>query len=149
MAVSDTEGIGGIQFLRHFLIGDMQKTLEHTGYLLLGRMTVTGNRHLDLHRRVLIDRYILAQSRSDGNTLCMHDLDHRLRVLIHKLSLDSKGRRMILIYQVLQKEKFFLKTRILSFQFMHIVRAELQNLHLLSDGMQESVTHAQSTRIDT
>ena len=149
MTVRDTERIGGIQFLRHLLFGDMQEPLQHPRYLLFGRMAVTGDCHLDLHRRILIHGHILAQRCRDCYTLCMYNLDHRLRVLVHKLGLDRQTRRLILVDDLLQKEELLLKPRVLPLEFMHIVRAELQYFHLLPDRLQNGITHKQRTRVHT
>ena len=49
----------------------------------------------------------------------------------------------------MQKEKFFLKARVLTFEFMHIVRAELEYFHLLSDGVQKGITHKERSRVNS
>jgi hypothetical protein len=77
----------------------------------------------------------------------MNDLDHRLGVLIHKLRLDSQTGRMILIDDLLQEEKLLLETRVLPFQFMDIIGAKLKDLDLLSDGLEQGVTHEQRSRV--
>ena len=94
MAVGDTQSIGGIEFLGHIGIGDMQEPLQHSRHLLLARMAVARDSHLYLHRRVLIYGDVATQSRSDSHSLRMHNLNHRLGVLIHELCLDGERGRM-------------------------------------------------------
>lgn len=149
MAVSNSQSIGGIQFFRHLLLGNMQKTLQHTRHLLFARMTVSCNRHLYLHRRILIYRDVSAQSRSNCHPLRMYNLNHCLRVLVHKLCLDCQFRRLILVYQFLQKEKLPLQAGILSFQLMHIHYTKVHQLHPLPRTIQQGISHKQCSRVNT
>ena len=91
MAVGDGERIRGVQFLGHLFVGYVQETLEHAGNLLFGRVSVAGNRHFDFHGRVLVNRHIFRQRRGYRHALRMDNLNHGLRVLVHKLRLDGEA----------------------------------------------------------
>ena len=127
----------------------MHEPLQHSRHLFFGRMAVSRDRHLDFHRRILVYRHILAQSRSDCHSLRVNNLDHRLRVLVHKLGLYRQTRRMVFVYDFLKEEKLLLQTRILTFYLMYVKRAKLQYFNLLADGVQDGVTHKKCTGINT
>ena len=56
---------------------------------------------------------------------------------------------MVFVNETLDEEKIFLQPRVLAFEFMYVIGAELQNLHLLSDSMEQSVSHEQGSGVDT
>ena len=79
----------------------------------------------------------------------MHNLDHRLRVLVHKLRLDSQTRGFIPLYHLLQEEELLLQTRILALDLMHIQHIEIHQRDALSLCVQYRPTHKERSGIDT
>ena len=148
MAIGDSECVRGIQFLGHVLLRNMHEPLQHTGHLLFGGMSVAGDRHLDLHRRVFVDRHIFGERGGNSHPLRMDNLDHRLGVLVHKLRLYRQAGWMVFVNNLLQKKELLLQARVLPFEFMHIICAKLQNVNLLSDSMQHRVPHKERTRVN-
>ena len=94
--------------------------VEHIGDLLFGGMSVTCNRHLDFHRRILIDRQVSTERGGYRHPLCVHYLNHRLRILIHELCLDRQHIGVLAVNKFLQEEELFLQSRILTVRLMHI-----------------------------
>ena len=149
MAVGDSERIGGVKFFRHLFVGDVQESLQHVGDLVLGGVSVASDGHFDFHRRVLVDGNVARERRCDGDTLCVDDLDHGLRVLVHELRFDCEFGGMILVDELLEKEEFFLQSRILAFHLMHIEHAKVDYFGLVGFGIEEGITHEECSGIDT
>ena len=126
----------------------MQKPLQHICHLLLGGVSVAGDSHLDFHRRIFVYRHIARECCGYGYALCVHDLDHCLRVLVNKLRLNRQTGRVVLVDQLLNKEELLLQACVLVVEFVYIECAELANLGFLSYGVQDCIAHIQRTRVD-
>ena len=87
MAVGSAQGIGGIHVFRHLVFPDVEHALQHRRHLLLGSLTLSGNRHLDFQRSILVYWYIVVDGSSDSHSLRPAELEHRLHILAEEGSL--------------------------------------------------------------
>ena len=91
----------------------MHEALQHICNLLFACVSVAGNRHFYLHRRVLIHRQVFAQCCRYCHALRMNNFYHCLWILVHKLRLYRQEGRVLTGNDVLKEEKLLLQTRIL------------------------------------
>ena len=55
----------------------------------------------------------------------------------------------MLLDEFLQEEKLLLQARVLAVNLMYIKHTEIDDLHLLPYGMQQSIAHEQCSGVDT
>ena len=78
----------------------------------------------------------------------MHNFNHCLWVFIHELRFDSQLSRMVLVNEFLQEEELLLEPSILILYFMNVLHAKRDHFGLLADGLEQSIAHKESARVN-
>ena len=77
----------------------------------------------------------------------LHTIGSKVEILdvgvfdVHELRLDSEDGGMILVDNLLQEEELLLQAGILVVELVDIKDAEVKDLDLATDGMQQSISH--------
>ncbi len=93
MADRDRKGVGGIGF--DFAV-DAEKPMDHSGHLLLGRSTVTGDRLFYPQCAILVNGKSAARSGQDYGASCLTEAQCALHVLCEKDLFDRHELRTVL-----------------------------------------------------
>lgn len=89
VAIGCSEGVRGVEVLRHLVSRDGEHALEHGGNLLLGGIAVARDGHFYFQRSVLSDRDLALDSGCDGYALGTAELEHGLDILAEERGLDG------------------------------------------------------------
>ncbi len=126
-----------------------QKLLQHFRYLFFARISVSGNRHLDLFGLVFGDRDLARQTRGHRYSLGASEFQHRLDILAKKRGFDRDFVRVMRFYEFDRAFENHFQFCVVIVVFRQDQFVELHETHGFPDDFDKSETHDRRAWIDS